>query len=122
MNNDIENKLNELLKMKNDVDELKSERKQQQAIDDFDKKQKTLKTWFYVWLAVCIIILLAGIAGMEYNSEQHKLNGLFMALVGLNSSILIKLWYFIKETKLAVLQELKRLQIQVAQHSVVQED
>jgi len=114
MNDNIENKLNELLKMKDDVDELKSRRKQQETVDDFEKKQKTLKVYFYVWLAVCVIILLAGVAGMEHNSEKYKLNALFIALVGLNGTLLMKLWYFIKLSNLYVLQELKQLRIQLA--------
>ena len=114
MNNDIESKLNELLKMKDDLDELKSERKKQEAIDDFEKKQKTLKIWFYVWLAVSVVIMLGGMAGMEHNSDPYKWNGLFMALVGFNSTVMIKLWYFIKETKLSVLQGMKQLEIQIA--------
>jgi hypothetical protein len=112
--NNIETKLNELLKMKDDLDELKSQRKQQETIDDFEKKQITLKRYFYIWLAVCVIIMLAGIAGIEQNSEQHKLNALFIALVGLNGTLLMKLWYFIKLSNLTVLQELKQLRIQLA--------
>jgi hypothetical protein len=112
--NNIETKLNELLKMKDDLDELKSQRKQQETIDDFEKKQITLKRYFYIWLAVCVIIMLAGIAGIEQNSEQHKLNALFIALVGLNGTLLMKLWYFIKLSNLTVMQELKQLRIQLA--------
>lgn len=118
MNNDIESKLNELLKMKDDLDTLKSERKQHEAIEDFEKKQKTLKIWFYVWLGICIAILLGGMYGLDNNTGKYQLHGLFMALVGLNSSILIKLWYFIKETKLSILQEMKQLQIQIAKTDI----
>lgn len=113
MNDNIENKLNELLKMKDDLDELKSQRKQQETVDDFEKKQKTLKTYYYIWLVVCVVIMLAGIAGIEHNSEKYKLNALFIALVGLNGTLLMKLWYFIKLTNLHVLQELKQLRIQL---------
>ena len=114
MNDNIENKLNELLKMKDDVDELKSQRKQQETIEDFEKKQKTLKKYFYIWLAVSVAIMLGGLAGLEHNGEKYKLAALFMALVGFNSTILMKLWYFIKESKLSILQELKQLRIQLA--------
>jgi len=117
MNNDIEHKLNELLKMKDDIDELKSERKQREAIDDFEKKQKILKKWYYCWLIVCVIVCCAGLAGMENNSDPYKWNGLFMALVGFNSTIMIKIWYFIKETKLSVLQEMKQLHIHLVKQT-----
>lgn len=118
MTNDIEGKLNELLKMKDDVDKLKSERKQQQTVDDFEKKQKTLKIYYYVWLMVCVGIALAGIGGMEHISDPYKWNGLFMALVGMQGAIMIKLWYFIKEMKLSVLQEIKQLRIQIAKQGI----
>jgi len=117
MNNDIESKLNELLKMKNDLDELKSERKQQEAIEDFEKKQKILKIYYWIWTAIMVGIAVAGISGMENNSDPYKWNGLFMALVGMQGAVMIKLWYFIKETKLSVLQGMKQLQIQLAKQA-----
>lgn len=113
MSDNIENKLNELLKMKDDVDELKSLRKQQETIDDFEKKQKQLKIYYYVWVAVGVIIFLGGMSGLEHNSEKYRLNALVMAIVGLNLVIMIKLWYFIKDTKLSLLQELKQLRLQL---------
>ncbi|MCE5185696.1 MAG: hypothetical protein LLF76_06175 [Planctomycetaceae bacterium] len=114
MNDNIETKLNELLKMKDELDALKSQRTQQEAVDDFQKKQKTLKLYYYLWMTVCVFILLAGIGGLENNSEAYKLNGLFIALVGLNGVLLMKLWYFIKLSNLYVLQELKQLRLQLA--------
>lgn len=114
MDNDIESKLNELLKMKEDLNELKSERQQQEVVEDFEKKQKTLKIYYWVWIVIMGGIAVAGISGMEHNSDPYKWNGLFMALVGMQGAVMIKLWYFIKETKLSVLQGMKQLQIQIA--------
>jgi dolichyl-phosphate-mannose--protein O-mannosyl transferase len=114
MNNDMESKLNELLKMKDELDDLKSERKQQETIDDFEKKQKTLKFYYWIWIIIMAGIAVAGVAGMEKNSDPYKWNGLFMALVGMQGAVMIKLWYFIKDTKLSVLQGMKQLQIQIA--------
>ena len=121
MNNDIENKLNELLKMKDSLDEL-NERKQQQAIDDFDEKQKKLKKQYNIWIIICVVILLAGVSGIENNADIYKWNGLFMAIVGLNSAIFIKVSYHIATTKLSVLQELKQLQIQLAKQATTMDD
>ena len=117
MNNDIESKLNELLKMKDELDDLKSERKKQAAIDDFEKKQKTLKIYYWIWTAIMAGIAVAGVGGMEKNSDPYKWNGLFMAIVGMQGAVMIKLWYFIKETKLSVLQGMKHLEIQIAKQS-----
>lgn len=114
MNDNIENRLNELLKMKDDVDELKSRQKKQETLEDFEKKQKTLKNYYYIWLAVAVLVTLGGLSGLEHNGEKYKLFALFVALVGFNSTILMKLWYFIKESKLSILHELKQLRIQLA--------
>jgi len=113
MNDNIESKLNELLKMKDDLDELKSRRKQQETIDDFEKKQRQLKIYYWIWVAVGLFIFLGGMSGLEHNSEKYRLNALVMALVGLNLVVMIKLWYFIKDTKLSLLQELKQLRLQL---------
>jgi hypothetical protein len=45
----------------------------------------------------------------------HERLALFLALVGFNSTILMKLWYWIAHTKLSILQELKQLQLQIAE-------
>lgn len=100
--------------MKDDLDELKSEKIQNQIIEDHDKKLKKVKIIYYFWLVACILFMFAGIYGIEHNSENYKLLALFMALVGFNSTILMKLWYWIANTKLSVLQELKQLQVQIA--------
>jgi hypothetical protein len=118
MNIDIENKLNELLKMKDDLDELKSENIKNQIIENHDNKMKKVKIIFYVWLAVSIALMIAGMYGIEHNSDKYKFLALFIALVGFNSTILMKLWYWIANTKLAVLQELKLLQVQIAKLGV----
>jgi hypothetical protein len=117
MNDNIESKLNELLKMKDDLDELKSRRKQQETIDDFEKKQKQLKIYYYVWLALGVIIFLGGMSGLEHNSEKYRLNALVIAMVGLNLVIMIKIWYFIYHTRLSLLQELKQLRLELANHT-----
>ena len=116
MDNNIEEKLNELLKIKNELDELKNEQKQQQIFNDFEKKEKKTRNYYYIFLAIAVLIMLAGVGGITHNSEKYRLNALFMALVGFNSTVLIKLWYWIVYSKLETLKEIKHLQIQFSEH------
>jgi hypothetical protein len=116
MDNSIEEKLNELLKIKGELDELKNEKKQQQILDDFDKKTKKAKKSFHTFLFIAIVIMLAGVGGITANAEKYRLNALFIALVGFNSTVLIKLWYWIVQSKLETLKEIKHMQIQFSEH------
>ena len=116
MDNNIEEKLNELLKIKDELDELKNEQKQQQIFNDFEKKEKKTKTYFFIFLVLAVLIMLAGMGGIAHNSERYRLNALFMALVGFNSTILLKLWYWIVQSKLDILKEIKHMQIQFSEH------
>ena len=116
MDNNIEEKLNELLKIKNELDELKNEQKQQQILDDFDKKTKKAKKSYHTFLMIAILITLAGVGGITGNADKYRLNALFIALVGFNSTVLIKLWYWILQTKLDILKEIKHMQIQFSEH------
>jgi hypothetical protein len=116
MENNIEEKLNELLKIKNELDELKNEQKQQQILDDFDEKTKKAKKSYHTFLMIAILIMLAGVGGITGNSERYRLNALFIALVGFNSTVLIKLWYWILQSKLDIQKEIKHMQIQFSEH------
>ena len=122
MNNEVESKLNELLKMKEDLDELKSERKQQETIDEFDKKQKKLRCHFWIWLVACTAFEVCGIVGLFLNTGRYQVISLFWALVGFNSTILLKIWYHTMHTKISILQELKKTQIQIAELAMGKED
>ena len=117
MDNNIEEKLNELLKIKDELDEMKNEQKQQQIFNDFEQKEKKTKKTYYTFLFLAIAIMLAGVGGITHNSEKYRLNALFMALVGFNSTVLMKLWYWIVQSKLEMLKEIKHLQIQISEHS-----
>jgi hypothetical protein len=116
MDNSIEEKLNELLKIKNELDELKNEQRQQQILDDFDKQTKKAKKSYHTFLMITILIMLAGVGGITGNADKYRLNALFIALVGFNSTVLIKLWYWILQSKLDILKEIKHMQIQFSEH------
>ena len=116
MDNNIEEKLNELLKIKDEINELKNEQKQQQIFKDFEKKEKKTRKTYYTFLFLAILIMLAGVGGTTHNSEKYRINALFIALVGFNSTVLMKLWYWIVQSKLEMLKEIKHLQIQFSEH------
>lgn len=71
---------------------------------------------FWIFFVVSLIIMFAGLASLFKLSNPNELAlALFVALVGFNSTILIKLWYWTMNTKFDVLKEIKQLELQIAE-------
>jgi hypothetical protein len=45
---------------------------------------------------------------------RGMLNWVLLFMIGFNSTILMKLWYWVCDTKLNVLKEIKQLELQIA--------
>lgn len=73
---------------------------------------------FWIFFVMSSIIMFSGLALLFKLSNPNELAlALFVALVGCNSTILIKLWYWTMNTKFDVLKELKQLELQIAELS-----
>ena len=71
---------------------------------------------FWIFFVVSLIIMFIGLALLFKLSNPSELAvALFVALVGFNSTILIKLWYWTMNTKFDVLKAIKELQLQIAE-------
>jgi hypothetical protein len=73
---------------------------------------------YWVFFVVSVIIMFIGLSLLFKLSNPNELAvALFVALLGFNSTILMKLWYWTMNTKFDVLKELKQLQLQIAELS-----
>ncbi len=113
MSEELEQKLNELLGMKKQLEEFTSEKKKNETSTIFEEKRKTIKIYFYIFLGIGVLITLAGIGGIEGNADKYKLIALFMAIVGFETTILMKLWYHTKISMISILEELKKTEFRI---------
>ena len=76
------------------------------------------KLVFWIFFGISLIIMFTGLSLLFKLSNPNELAvALFVALVGFNSTILIKLWYWTMYTKFEVLKELKQLELQIAEQT-----
>jgi hypothetical protein len=115
MTEEMEKKLNELLGMKKQLDELTLEKGKLDANSAFDEQTRKIKKHFYIWLALTIIIMLVGVIGLLLNSGKYQIISLFYALLGFEGSILMKIWYHTMATKLAILKEMKQFELRITE-------
>jgi len=117
----LENQLKKKLKTEPGFDPDKGQFKQKETIqmklffEQFTNNIKYIRTIYWIFLLLCVVVTCAGLAGMQQNTGRYIYFGLFMALVGYNSTILMKLWYWVLKSKLDVLKEIKQLQLQIAE-------
>jgi len=80
-----------------------------------DSKTK-VKVVFWIFLVLSAVMM---VGGMIFLTQEKGTRGMLfaavIALIGYNSTILMKLWYWVVSTKLGILKELKQLQLQVTE-------
>jgi len=118
----LENELKKVLKRELGFDPSKGEYKRKEIaqmkglFERFVTNVKRARLVFWIFLVLGLIIMFVGLTFLfKLENPNERLVALFMALVGFNSTILIKLWYWTMNTKFDVLKELKQLQLQIAE-------
>jgi hypothetical protein len=115
MTEELEKKLNELLGLKKQLEEITANKKKSDAASEFEEKNRKTKVYFYIYLAISVGILLFGITGMEMNTGKYQIIALFTAIVGFESTVLMKMWYHTITTKLSILREMKEFELRITE-------
>jgi len=113
MTEELENKLNELLGLKKQLDELTADKKISEASSVFEEKKKKIKIRYFIWLAVMFAIMLFGLVGVFMNTGKYQIISLFYGLMGFESTVLIKMWYHTVTSRQAILQEMKKSELRI---------
>lgn len=113
--NNLENKLKKTLKSEPGFDPDKGQFKQKETVQMFYDNMRNVKIVFWIFMLISLAILITGAFGILHNTGRYTTWALFVALVGFNSTILLKLWYWIMSSKLSLLKEIKQLQLQIAE-------
>ncbi|MBE9566243.1 MAG: hypothetical protein IMF16_05810 [Proteobacteria bacterium] len=82
----------------------------------YEQRMRLVKVVTWIGHAVGGLMMLWGLWVLVYSpSLSAKLYGAVIALIGSSFLVLVKLWYWVVNTKYAVLTEVKSLQVQVAE-------
>jgi uncharacterized protein DUF6768 len=93
----------------------KAARLRSQAIDAFQARGRSLARTMFAWLLVCLIFAVIEIWLFFKTTDVHSwILFAVLFLVMFESSVLIKLWYWVVNSKLGILREVKLLRMDLA--------
>jgi hypothetical protein len=82
----------------------------------FESDMSKVKIVFWIFLFVSVAMMVGGMIFLTHEKgTRGMLFAVVVALIGYNSTILMKLWYWVVSTKLGILKEIKQLQLQIAE-------
>jgi len=112
----LEQELKKVFEKNGDFDIHKSETLRKEIVQMwFDENMRKTKIIFWIFYLCSIGMMIAGYIGLRTAGDTRgMLSWVIFFMIGFNSTILIKLWYWVINTKLNVLKEMKELQLQIA--------
>lgn len=87
----------------------------QKIVRMFERKIKAIRWTTGLFLAIAIAAMVAAAAFLHFaTSTEMMIWCALLFIVAFDSTILIKLWYWVITSKMSVLRELKQLELQLA--------
>ncbi len=115
MTEELEKKLNELLGLKKQIEEITADKEKSKTSAIFEEKQRKVKVYFYIWFAVSLGIMLFGMWGIYTSDGKYQIFSLFYGILGFEGTVLMRMWYHTIATKLAILQEMKQFEMRITE-------
>jgi len=117
--NNLEQELKKVLANNGGFDVNRSETLRKEIVQMwFDKNMRKTKIIFWIFYLCSIGMMIGGYIGLRNATNTvGMLSWVLFFMIGFNSTILMKLWYWVIDTKLSVLKEMKQLQLQIAEQN-----
>ncbi len=115
MSEELEKKLNELLGMKKQIENLAADKNKAEAGSIFQERRRKVTIYFYIYFAITLAIMIYGIIGINVNTGKYQLLSLFYAILGFEGTVLMKMWYHTTTSRLAILQEMKQFELRITE-------
>jgi len=117
--NDLERELRKVLEKKGgfDADKIETRRKEmeQMIFQRYESDMFKVKVIYWIFFILCLGMMAGGYIGLRSASDtKAMLCWVIFFMIGFNSTILMKLWYWVVDTKHNVLKEMKQLELQIA--------
>ena len=116
--NDFENKLKEALQTKRDIkiDDARRKEIEQMIFQKYDSDMKKVTLIYWIFFILSLGMMAGGYIGLRAApNTKSMLLWLIFFMIGFNSTILMKLWYWVMNSKLNILREMKQLQLQISE-------
>jgi len=113
----FEKELKEILEKNGDFDVAKSETFRKEMVQMWcDKNLLRVKIVFWIFFLLCLGMMLGGYIGLRSaDNTKEMLSWVIFFMIGFNSTILMKLWFWVVHTRINLQKELKQLQLQIAE-------
>jgi hypothetical protein len=115
----FEKELKEALEKNGDFDIAKSEMLRKETVQMWrDMNLRRAKIIFWIYFLLSIGMMIGGYIGLRFATDTRgMLSWVIFFMIGFDSTILMKLWYWVVSSKLKVLEEIKQLQLQIAEQA-----
>jgi hypothetical protein len=112
---DFEKELKEVLGKNGIFDSVKSETLRKEIVQMwYAKNMRKTKIIFWIYFLLSIGMMIGGYIGLRFATDtKGMLCWVIFFMIGFNSTILMKLWYWVVDNKLSILKEIKQLQLQI---------
>ncbi len=114
---DFEKELKKVLEKNGDFKAAKGEALRKEMVQMlYDTNLRKAKIVFWIYFLASIGMMIGGYIGLRFATDtKGMLCWVLFFMIGFNSTILMKLWYWAVDNKLSVLKEIKQLQLQVTE-------
>jgi len=113
----LEKQLQKVLEKNGVFDTNKSETLRKEIIQMWcDKNLQRTKLVYWIFFLLSLGMMGGGYIGLRSaESTKEMILWAIFLMIGFNSTILMKLWYWVVDAKLNIQKELKQLQLQIAE-------
>jgi hypothetical protein len=113
----FEKELKEVLEKNGDFNAAENEKSRKEIIQmRFDKSLQRTKLIFWIFFLLSLGMMAGGYIGLRLaGNTKDMLSWVIFFMIGFNSTILMKLWYWIVNTRINLQKELKELQLQISE-------
>jgi hypothetical protein len=120
MTEEMEKKLNELLGLKKELEELKEQKQNEVAstvIKEYEKGCKTARVrwWIGFGTGLLMYILFIVLAGSIYNNVVLRTVFIGIGILMLGTPIIAKVAFLIRQSKLEILKEMKLFELRITE-------
>lgn len=113
----LERQLKKVLEKNGVFDAAKSETLRKELIQMWcDKNLLRAKLVFWIFFLLSLGMMVGGYIGLRTTGDTRGMvSWAIFLMIGFNSTILMKLWYWVEDAKFNVQKEVKQLQLQIAE-------
>lgn len=101
-----------------DIDEARDDDMRRKIVEEFDYGRKLVMVKLTLLVLLCVGFLYFGTWWIaKAGDTREMLFGFFIMMVGLETSVLVKLWYWVVDSRMATSKEIKQVELQLSRIS-----